>query len=118
MHLNTALDFICDVHDLYGLAEVFASTFFVNDRLQLTGGDVVGLRGLNVEESLVMSQVQVRFCTINGYIASPCSYGLRYRDRHDMDRASEWSHARLNNLANDALTIPFRLELTPPVTKM
>ena len=76
--LNAALDFIRDVwNDLNGLTEVLASAFFVNDRLvNPAGGVVVGLRGLDVQEPLVVPQVQVRFGTINRDVALPVFVGV------------------------------------------
>ena len=55
-NLNTSFDFVGDVrNDLHGLAQVFSAAFFIDDRLvNAAGGDVVGLGGLNVEESFIM----------------------------------------------------------------
>ena len=77
--MDAALDFICDVrNDLHGFTEVFASAFFVNDRLvDPAGGDVVRLCGLDVQEPLVVPKVQVRFCAINGHVALPVFVGVQ-----------------------------------------
>ena len=71
--LDTTLDLVGDVRDdLNGLAQVFPTTLFVDDALvDASSGDVVGLGGLNVEETLVVAQIQICLRTVNRHVAFP-----------------------------------------------
>ena len=75
---DVTLDFIRDMRDdLYGLAEVVASTLLVNDRLVDTARrHRVGLSGLDASEALIMAQVKVRLHAINGDIALSMLIGI------------------------------------------
>ena len=69
--LNTPLDLVGDVRDdLDGLAQVLPATLLVNDTLvDASGGDVVRLGRLNVEEALVVTQVQIGLCAVHSHVA-------------------------------------------------
>ena len=71
--LHAALDFIGDVRDdLDGLTQIITATLFFDDALiNAAGGDVVGLRGTHVQETLVVPQVEVGFSTVFGHVALP-----------------------------------------------
>ena len=58
---HAALDLVGDVrNDLDSVTEVFTTTFALDDAgIDLTGGDVGGLRQVDVEKTLVVSDVEV-----------------------------------------------------------
>ena len=64
--LYPSLDLIGDMrYYLYGLAQVVAFSFFVYNGLVYTArGHIVGLRGGDVQEAFIMSQVQVGLCPV------------------------------------------------------
>ena len=56
--------------NLYGLAEISTFTFLVYDcEIYFSGSDVIGLCHMNTQEPLIMSEVQVRLCTVIRHIA-------------------------------------------------
>ena len=58
--------------DLYGLAQIIAASLFLNHVLiDASGGDVIRLVRLDVQEPLVMTQIQIRFVPIDGHITLP-----------------------------------------------
>ena len=65
---HAGLDFVGDVRNhLDGVAEVFAAALLRdNGGVNLTGGHVSGLVEVLVQETLVVSDVQVGFCTVVG----------------------------------------------------
>ena len=66
-------DLIGDVRDdLYGLAQIIAAPLFLNHVLiDPSGGDIIGLVRLDIQEPLVMPQIQICFVPIDGYITLP-----------------------------------------------
>ena len=68
---HAAFDFVGDVgYDLDGLAEVVAAALFFDDVLvYAAGGDVVGLAGAYVGETLVVAQVEVGLEAVAGDVA-------------------------------------------------
>ena len=84
--LYGALDFIGDVgYDLDGFPQVVAAALLADDVLIYASGRyVVGLRSLYVGEALVMSQVQVGFMSVNGYITFAVFVGVEC-SRIDVD---------------------------------
>ena len=75
---DTAFDFVGDVgYDLYGFAEVVASSFFFDDAfVYASGGDVVVLACVDVEESFVVSEVEVGFGSVFGDVAFAVFVGV------------------------------------------
>ena len=72
------LDFICDVRDhLHRLTEVVPVALLIDHALIDTSrGDVVLPRGADIEESLIVTQVQIRFVTILCHIALTMLVGV------------------------------------------
>ena len=76
---HPALDFVRNMRDdLDGLAQIGAFPFFGNDRIvDSAGGDVIGLGGVNAQETLVMAQVQVGLCAILRHVTFPVLVGIQ-----------------------------------------
>ena len=56
--------------NLYGLSQIVATAFFVDDTfIDTSGGDVVGLGCLYAQKTLVVSQIEVGFVSVYGHIA-------------------------------------------------
>jgi len=62
-------DLIRDVRDhLDGLSEIVASPFFLNNgKIDLSRGDAALARHILIDESLVMSQIQIGFKSIDSH---------------------------------------------------
>jgi len=72
-------------HHLYGLAEVVAVTFLVdNSLIDLTRGHRVGLCGADAREALVVTEVEVGLGAIDGHIALAVFVRVQ-RSRVDID---------------------------------
>ena len=84
--LHIALDFVGDVRDnLHRLAQIVATALLVDNALvDASGGDIVGTRGVNVGEALVVSEVEVSLVSVGGYIAFAMFIGVK-RSRVDVD---------------------------------
>jgi len=67
---HPVLNLVDDVgNHLHGLAQVRAFPFLGDDlHVDPSGGDVVGLAGGLVQEALVVSQVEVRLCSVVGHV--------------------------------------------------
>ena len=78
-NLDASLDFVRDVRDdLDRLAEVFSAPLLVDHALvDAAGRDVVGLRGLDVQETFVVPEVQIRFRAVHSHIAFPMLVGIQ-----------------------------------------
>ena len=77
--LHPALDLVGDVgYDLHGLAEIRSLPLLLYDSLvDAAGGDVVGLRHAHVQETLVVTEVQVGLRTVVGDIAFAVLVGVQ-----------------------------------------
>ena len=84
--LDVALDLVRDVrYDLDGLAQIVAAALLVDDALvDAARRHGVGLGGLDAGEPLIVSQVKVRFHTIDRHIALAMLIGVQ-RSRVDID---------------------------------
>ena len=67
---DAVFDLVGDVrHHLYGLAEVVAVAFLVDDGLvDLTRGHRVGLGGADAREALVVAEVKVGLSSVDGHV--------------------------------------------------
>ena len=83
---DAAFDLVGDVrHHLYGLAEVIAVAFLVDDGLvDLTRGHRVGLCGADAREALVVAKVEVGLGAVHGHITLAVFVGVE-RPRVDID---------------------------------
>ena len=81
-----ALDFVGDVRNyLDGLAQIVALTLLVDDVLvDAPGGHVIVLRGRDVEEALVVTEVEVGFGAVVGDVAFAVLIGVE-RPRVDVE---------------------------------
>ena len=70
---HIALDLVRDMrHHLHSLSQVIPFTFFVNNALiDAPCCDVICAGCLNIQETFVMSEVQIRFMSVYGNIAFP-----------------------------------------------
>ena len=95
---HVTLNLVGDVRDnLDRLAQVVAAALLVDDALvNASRGDVVGARGLDVGEALIVPQVQVRLMAIDGDIALAVLIGVQ-RARVDVD-------VRVKLLAGDTVS--------------
>ena len=84
--LHVALNLIGDVRDnLDRLAQIIATALLVDDALiDASGGDVIGAGGLDVGETLVVSQIQVGLVTVNRHVALTVLIGVQ-RTRVNVD---------------------------------
>ena len=56
-------------HNLHGFAHVVARTLFVDYRLVNSAGrHIVFLAGVDVQKALIVSQIEIGFCAILGYV--------------------------------------------------
>ena len=64
--LDTIFNFIRDMrNDLDGSTQIFSPAFLANDRgIDLSRGNIIGLTGRFVSKTLIMTEIEVRFCTI------------------------------------------------------
>ena len=69
LQTHASLDFIRDVRDdLNRVTEIFTATFALNHgRVDLSGGYVSCLTEIDVEKTLVVTDVEICFCTVIGY---------------------------------------------------
>ena len=76
--LHPALDFVGDMgHNLHRFSQIVAAALLVDYRLvDASGGHVVGARGVDVGETLVMAQVEVSFMTVDGHVAFAVFIGV------------------------------------------
>ena len=67
--IDEALDFICNMrNDLYGFAQIFTSSFLLkNIPVNLAGCQIGILIQIFIDESFIVTQVQICFCTIVCY---------------------------------------------------
>ena len=66
--IDTLLDFIGNMrNNLYSLAQIIATALLVeNIPVYLAGGDIGALGQVDVDETLIVAQIQIGFCTIIG----------------------------------------------------
>ena len=81
--------------NLHGLSEIRPLTLLADDGVvNLAGGDVVRLRGVDAEESLVVSEVKVCLCTVLSDIALAVLVRIE-RARVDVDVRVEFLDCHL-----------------------
>ena len=70
---HIALDLVRDMrHHLHSLSQVIPFTFFVNNALiNAACSDIICTGRLNIQETLVVSEIQIRFMSVYGNIAFP-----------------------------------------------
>ena len=70
---HSSLDFVGDMRDdLHGLAQIRAFTLLVYDSIvYLAGSDIVRLRSMHAEKTLVMSEIQVCLGSVVRHVALP-----------------------------------------------
>ena len=66
--LDVTLNLVGDMrNDLHGLAKIVATAFFIDDILiDTSGGDIVGLVGFDIKETLVVPEVEVGLMPVHG----------------------------------------------------
>ena len=84
--LNATLDFVRNMRDyLHGFAQIVPAPFLANNRLINTSrGYIIAPRRLHIEETFVMTQVQIRFASVIRYVAFAVFIRIK-RSRIDID---------------------------------
>lgn len=79
-------DFVGDMRDnLYGFAEIIATAFLVDYGLEYASGcHIVGAGGQDISETFVVTEVEVRFMTIDRDITFAVFVGIQ-GSRVDVD---------------------------------